>query len=86
MDRKQADELLTRAIDNIREHFDDVQVFATRVDENGLTESMTRGKGNFYARLAMADEFVSRSKAHQAAYEMLQLMPRPSDPNDDWKK
>jgi len=48
------------AIDTLRLHFDTVQVFCTRHDDNGgVTQTMHNGSGNWYARYGQIKSFVN---------------------------
>lgn len=52
--------LLDGAVANLMEHFDAIQIFATRF-VGGQTESCQRGGGNWYARKALTRDWVLRS-------------------------
>lgn len=56
-ERKHAEAIVEKAINQLREHFDTVQIFCTR-DYGQSTESFERGSGNFYARLGLAKVWV----------------------------
>lgn len=43
-------DMIDRHLSHLFEHFDNVQIFASRVDEKGRTVTITRGIGNFCAR------------------------------------
>ena len=59
-----AEELVATCITKLREHFEDVQIFCTRVDRpSGETKRCFRGDGNLYARHGMCHEFLQRAKA-----------------------
>jgi hypothetical protein len=49
-DREQAEKVVRAACAEIMEHYDAVQIVATRMVESGFTESFTHGAGNFWAR------------------------------------
>lgn len=58
----QADSI-RKALDLLMEHFEAVQILATAHDSESGTLVCKRGEGNFYARLAMAREFISEDEA-----------------------
>lgn len=62
------DQLLTKVAHQLAEKFECVQIFVSW-QESGLTEIRRVGRGNWYARIAMADEFVQREKARQLIQE-----------------
>lgn len=49
--------LVQRAVDELIEHFDSVQIFTTHT-EGGITQGIKKGGGDFYARIGMAREFL----------------------------
>jgi len=53
-------EHLDRAIEMLGEHFDSVQIFATRHEsgEQGGTLKFSRGCGNFFARYGQIHEWI----------------------------
>ena len=62
-------EALERACDILGEHFDAVQVMAT-FSEEGVTRSLYRGSGNWYARQGMLHELLQTENADQIAQAM----------------
>lgn len=69
MDGKEAYEMLKKATDMLKEHFDSVQILATW-DEEGETRVMRPGFGNWYARQGMAQEFVEMDRCQAIASEV----------------
>lgn len=47
----------------IAEHFDCIQILASRLNDRGDTEVVAMGSGNWYARLGMAREMLDRETA-----------------------
>lgn len=69
------DKALDDAVNSLREHFPHVQILATwEDDDTHNTYDMFRGKGNWYARMGMAREFLVRDKSHTAAKEMSEVI------------
>jgi hypothetical protein len=63
-EQKSAEAHMEAALDYLKEHFDSIQIIATRHDdETGLTHSLRRGRGNYYARLAACREWVDGNQA-----------------------
>jgi len=63
-DRKRESKVLNRAINDLSEHFDTVQVFVTKhepAEENGTIE-YNGGIGNFYARSGHVEMWVDEQK------------------------
>jgi hypothetical protein len=57
--------IVNQAVDMLGEHFDNVQIFCNTV-EDGETYRVKNGRGNTYARLAQAQEWLERVKAQDA--------------------
>lgn len=74
--------LLEKVARQLSEHFDAVQIVASRTD-GGLTYGTSRGAGNWYARRAMCQEFVEKDQAQTFAREM---PAPPPDEGEAWKK
>ena len=49
----------------LTEHTDAVQVGVTWTDDNGETQCIHIGRGNFHARTGMMHEFLERDKARE---------------------
>lgn len=60
------EEQLTKIVEDaakaLGEHFEAVQIMVSNSDSDG-TAAVNRGAGNFYARLAMAQEFIDQDRA-----------------------
>lgn len=85
------DTLVTRLDEilvELGEHFDCIQILGTYMGDDGNTNRVTRGKGNWYARQGVAREFLEMDAAQTTAYELAKVIPRqdPSDDGEDWKK
>lgn len=83
MDAAKAQEILERAATQLGEHFDAVQILATW-SEAGVTHSIPRGAGNWYARQGMAHEFINQDVAQENAKQIADRIARPDD-DGDWK-
>lgn len=55
-------EIVREAIDRLMEHFDSVQIFATRYesDNDGNTVSVKMGSGNWFSRYGVIHEWLER--------------------------
>lgn len=81
----QRDALLKQVVQLLGEHFDAVQVLVSW-NEEARTELMTWGCGNWYARRAMAQDFIERDQAQTTADEIRkQMPPPPADDGEAWK-
>lgn len=60
--------LLDKAVADLYEHFDSVQIFATN-HENETTYSQTRGRGNWFARIGNIKAWVVRQDQQAASGE-----------------
>lgn len=52
--------VIDRCIARLREHCDSVQIFCTRLDENGDTLNFNLGSGNWFARFGQVVEWTHR--------------------------
>ena len=71
----------------LMEHFDALQIIGSVVGDDGCTTRVTRGVGNWYARIGGAREFIEMDQAQTTAFELSKVM-GPEDDNDDsedWK-
>ena len=59
--------LLDQACARLMEHFDTVQILATRRHEDGETISAASGQGNFYARYGQAKLWLMREERLESA-------------------
>lgn len=67
-DQKADEALVEAALDALAERFPDVQIMATRISDNGPDDSqntvtVTRGRGNWNARMGMAHYWID-TQAH----------------------
>lgn len=62
--KSQDDQLVTKAIEQLGEHFDTIQIFATRYTggEKGGTVHVCKGDGNWYARYGQVVEWINREE------------------------
>lgn len=70
------------------EHFDCVQILGSYMGDDGNTNRVTRGIGNWYARQGVAREFLEMDAAQTTAYEIAKAIPRvdPPDDGESWKE
>jgi hypothetical protein len=62
-EEKIRDDMIDRvevALDILYEHCDSVQIFVTKLFDDGNTGSYTSGKGNWYARKGQVREWVEK--------------------------
>lgn len=81
MKKEDAVKLLDETAARLGEHFGSVQIMVSW-NEEGLTKSLKRGCGDWYARQGLAHEFINQDVAQEAA---LQIAEQLKDPPDDWK-
>lgn len=65
--------LIECALNTLREHFDAVVILSTWTDADG-TALISRGSGNYYARLGMAKEFIDKDQAQTGAHEIKEAL------------
>lgn len=63
-----------KALRVLGEHFDACQFIGTFVDDDGMTQCLTRGVGNWYARMAASREFIERDQAQTTAQAIGEVM------------
>ncbi len=78
-ERKVLEDLLDKHLRELGEHFPDIQLMVSWTNENGNTEDLMRGRGNFYARLGMAREFLNRDASMISAREIKRELEPPDD-------
>lgn len=83
---KQAAALLERAAAMISEHFDAVEILASRGLPQGGTQCIKRGAGNWYARQGMAREFINEDVAQENACEIARRLSPPPDSGEAWRE
>jgi hypothetical protein len=80
---------LRRITAELGEHFDAVQILVSW-NEEGNSELLTFGCGNWYARQGMAHDFITRDQAQTQAAELAEQLPNPPPPSADdgeeWKQ
>lgn len=85
MTPKEAEIFLNQKLTELSEHFDHIQILTTWSAE-GLTHSLARGAGNWYARQGLAHEFITQDAAQENAHALAKVMPKePPDDADSWK-
>ena len=88
MTRPEAEKLLDGVLSQLIEHFEGVQILATRMAPEGQgTERFFMGAGNWYARQGLAHAFIKTDEAQTLASEIGEkLDPPPSDESESWKR
>lgn len=66
MTREELSNHVDRIAQDLAEHFDAVQILASHCEADG-TMCMKRGRGNWYARQGMAQEFIQSNEAETNA-------------------
>jgi hypothetical protein len=78
---------LDRAVAQLGEHFDCVQILASWPDPDGNgTRASYRGGGNWFARQGMAHDFVEINQATTSAREIGRAIEPPPDDGEAWKE
>lgn len=73
MTKEQTEQFVDDVAARLFEHFDSVQIMCSW-SEDGYTKSINRGCGNYYARLGMAHDFISRDQSQTAAHEIAEAI------------
>jgi hypothetical protein len=77
-ERERLTAMVERYARDLMSHFDAVQIFATVVDpDDGGTESVALGRGNWHARHGMIRDWVTANDARVAAHAI-----QPDDEDD----
>ena len=88
MTNEQAQQILDDLILELGEHFDgdapNIEIMVSWTNE-GKTRGLCRGSGNWYARQALAQEFIARARAAEVALEIGDKLKDGPDEGDDWK-
>ena len=79
MKYEEAQRLVDVASTRLAERFEAVQVLAT-LTEDGVTRMVVGGAGNWYARRAMAAEFVELDNARRLAQEIADQLDQVAGP------
>jgi len=74
--------MLDDVLDRLGEHFDSVQIIATKCERG--TKHYHRGTGDFYARRGAVDKWLRDDSVEDETYTKLRLY-RDND-RDDWQK
>lgn len=72
-----------KALDTLMEFFDAAQFIATYVDDNGQTHHLSRGRGNWYARIGATMEFIERDAAQTTARAIEEVLPEEGESGFD---
>lgn len=79
MTKEEAERFLDRHLEELAEHFEAVQILVTDSDKDG-TLYIARGKGNFYARKGLAQQFIDNDHHNDAAQSIKHAI-KPDDDN-----
>lgn len=55
--------LVEQIVNRLGENFDAVQILCSRANADGNTEILSRGNGNYFARVGMCREFLENDSA-----------------------
>jgi hypothetical protein len=64
------DKLIEKTALSLGEHFEAVQILATRTEADGETYGYSRGCGNWHARIGLAQVFMERAHAREMARQL----------------
>lgn len=78
MDPDEAQAILDKVAAQLSEHFDAVQILTTWMDPEGQTLMLSRGRGNWYARLGMAREMITTDDSRNSAHHLKEVV-RPDE-------
>ncbi len=70
--------IIEKALHDLGEHFDAVQILSTFVEE-GVTMRCFQGTGNFYARQGMAHEFINTDLAEEMGAQIAKQLNPPDE-------
>lgn len=71
MTGEEAHKIVEKAVNDLREFFPDVQVLVSWVDDDAHeTRDVFQGRGNWYARVGMARDFLARDEGQTTAKEI----------------
>lgn len=75
---------MAQALRVLGEHFDHVQILVTWT-EQGTSQRLFNGGGNWYARQGMAHDFIKCDEAQTNASIMKDALHKPDNDGEDWK-
>jgi hypothetical protein len=78
MDLDEAQVVLDKVAAQLSEHFDAVQIMVTWLGPDGGTLMESRGRGNWFARMGMAQEMVTNSASQNSALHLKEVV-RPDE-------
>ncbi len=67
MKTEDAKQMIEAIASQLSEHFEAVQILVS-FPQDGGTQGLNAGRGNWYARQGMAQEFLQREQAREIAY------------------
>ena len=84
MTADQLEKYLMKVAFDLGEHFEHVQIMASW-NADGLTHTLHKGCGNWYARQGMAHHFINQDIAQDNAHELADLLREPPEESESWK-
>lgn len=86
MSNEEIQAILRRAAADLGEHFDAVQIVASRIDEKtGSTTPHHAGTGNWFARRGLCQQFIEMDQADTAARAIGPAI-NPPDEGEKWRE
>ncbi len=82
---QEAEQHIDRALAELIEHFDAVQILVTWPNEQGGTNLTMRGRGDWYARKGMAHAFIEDGVAQDTSDQIARKL-NPPDTPESWNK
>lgn len=80
-------ELLETTAKQLGEHFDSIQILASyRHEKTGLTASIMRGSGDWFARQGLAHSFINSDMVEDTASAIGRAINPPDESSESWKK
>lgn len=79
MTRPETERLVDDIAHRICEHFDCVQILASRLKPDGSTEIFRRGAGNWFARKGMMHDYLETVSASDSAEMIAEQLRPPED-------
>lgn len=76
--KDQISEVVDKALHDLGEHFEHVQILLTRTVE-GRTHSVMKGCGNWHARIGICHEFINNEVAQEHAIQLADKLNPPDE-------
>jgi len=84
MTTKEPEKIVEEICHRLMEHFEHVQILASRQTKDGQTEAFKWGRGNWFARQGMAQAFISLDISQDMAKRIASEL-TDKDSGEDWK-